>query len=143
MIHLVCYLKREKTNEYIIDLLCNIFKVNRNEITSLLNEKESLIKFESRVLDNISEFGFELNIFIRDDKKVNDFQLKSNVLLGVAISNNILEEVVVSDKKYIDPDQWILIDHHKLFLVEEEDTSNSYGISLNKNNKTEITDDFL
>ncbi len=139
MTHLICYLKRKKTDHYIIELLTEIFNSTENEISTILNEEKSMIKFENRILDDISEFQTELNIYCVDEKIVKELKL-NNISLGIAISKSINEDIIVSDENVCDdPYQWILIKQDKLFLVEEDDTKDNNGITLNRNNKTEIS----
>ncbi len=139
MIHFICYLKRKKSNHYIIELLKEIFNCEIEDISNLLDEKQSLIKFENRILDDVSEFKMELNIYCIDESRTRELKLNNNISLGIAISKSINEVVVVNeDNICINPYQWILIRQNKLFLVEEDDNDNN-GITLNQNNQIDIT----
>lgn len=139
MTHLICYLKRKKTDHYIIELLKEIFNSTENDISTISNEEKSIIKFENRILDDISEFQTELNIYCLDEKRVKELKF-NNISLGIAISKSINEDIIVSDENVCDdPYQWILIKQDKLFLVEEDDTEDNNGITLSRNNKTEIS----
>ncbi|MBL3550541.1 hypothetical protein J2787_000869 [Chryseobacterium rhizosphaerae] len=139
MIHFICYLKRKKTDHYIVELLKEIFNCDIKDISNLTDEEKSLIKFENRILDDISEFQVELNIYCIDERRVKDLKLNNNVSLGIAISKNINEDIAVNDENICDnPYQWILIKQNSLFLVEEEDNEDNNGITLNQNNRIEI-----
>lgn len=139
MIHFICYLKRKKTDHYIVELLKEIFNCDIKDISNLIDEEKSLIKFENRILDDISEFQVELNIYCIDERRVKDLKLNNNVSLGIAISKNINEDIAVNDENICDnPYQWILIKQNRLFLVEEEDNEDNNGITLNQNNRIEI-----
>ncbi|MGI9580037.1 hypothetical protein ACR1PO_02380 [Chryseobacterium sp. RRHN12] len=140
MIHFICYLRRKRSDNYIIKLLKEIFNYDIKEISNLMDDKKSLIKFENRILDDISEFQVELNIYCIDEGRARELKLNNNVSVGIAISNKIHEDVVVNDNIICDePYQWILIKQNSLFLVEEDDIEDSNGITLNQNNRVEIT----
>lgn len=139
MTHLICYLKRKKTDRYIIELLKEIFNSTENDISTISNKEKSIIKFENRILDDISEFQTELNIYCIDEKRVKELKF-NNISLGIAISKSINEDIIVSDENVCDdPYKWILIQQDKLFLVEEDDSEDNNGITLSRNNKTEIS----
>ncbi|PQA96794.1 hypothetical protein B0A69_01615 [Chryseobacterium shigense] len=138
MIHFICYLKKKKTDHYIVELLKEIFNCDIKEISNLIDEEKSLIKFENRILDDISEFQVELNIYCIDERRVEELKFNNNISLGIAISKNINEDIAVNDENICDnPYQWILIKQNSLFLVEEEEDDNN-GITLNQNNRIEI-----
>lgn len=140
MIHFICYLKRKKTDHYIVELLKEIFNCEIKQISRLIDEEKSLIKFENRVLDDISEFQVELNIYCIDVKRARELQLNNNIFLGIAISKSINEDIIVNDENICDdPYQWILIRQNNLFLVEEDDNEDNNGITLNQNSIIEIT----
>lgn len=82
----------------------------------------------------------ELNIYCIDERRVSKLELNNNVSLGIAISKSINEDIVVNDENICDnPYQWILIKQNSLFLVEEDDNEDNNGITLNQNNRIEIT----
>ncbi|MEF9479086.1 hypothetical protein OWR28_16365 [Chryseobacterium sp. 1B4] len=81
-----------------------------------------------------------MNIYCIDEGRARELKLNNNVSVGIAISNKIHEDVVVNDNIICDePYQWILIKQNSLFLVEEDDIEDSNGITLNQNNRVEIT----
>ncbi len=140
MIHFICYLKRKKTDHYIVELLKEIFNCDIKEISNLIDEEKSLIKFENRILDDVSEFQVELNIYCIDERRIKELKFNNNVSLGIAISKSINEDIAVNDENICDnPYQWILIKQNRLFLVEEDDNEDNNGITLNPNNRIEIT----
>lgn len=140
MIHFICYLKRKKTDHYIVELLKEIFNCDIKEISNLIDEEKSLIKFENRILDDVSEFQVELNIYCIDERRIKELKFNNNVSLGIAISKSINEDIAVNDENICDnPYRWILIKQNSLFLVEEDDNEDNNGITLNPNNRIEIT----
>lgn len=108
----ICYLKGVKQDKLIINLLAKIFRCNEETITDLLENETTQIKFENKVLDNVSEFQTELNVYIDGDIKT---VFLNNLLFGIEISKHLGEEVIVNSN-FNDPYQWILIKNDLFFL---------------------------
>ncbi|MCX8526493.1 hypothetical protein OF897_21500 [Chryseobacterium formosus] len=130
----ICYLKGVKQDKLIINLLAKIFRCNKETITDLLENETTQIKFENRVLDNVSEFQTELNVYIDGDIKT---VFLNNLLFGIEISKHLGEEVIVNSN-FNDPYQWILIKNDLFFLVDEID-NDTYGISIKESSKTKMS----
>ncbi|WPO84293.1 hypothetical protein SD427_08145 [Chryseobacterium sp. JJR-5R] len=133
----ICYLKGKKENIHLIKILSDIFKCRDEFIGDLLGSKNFAIRFENRLLDNISEFCTELNIYIDDTiKKV---AITNNFLFGIELSKYLNEEIVISTHSD-DPCQWILIQNNSFFIAEEADDEN-FGITLQRSENIEISYD--
>ncbi|HBV16498.1 hypothetical protein [Chryseobacterium carnipullorum] len=111
---LVFYLKKEKEDTYIKKMLSVIFKCRDTEVRELLSDCDSLVKFENRPLDNISEFCVELIIYIHGKDKLSDINLSNNYFLGCKISEYINEDLIVHYENG-DAYQWILIKENRFF----------------------------
>lgn len=118
-------------------MLSDIFEYKQEQVKKLLSEDDCLIRYENRILDNISEFSVELVVYIQDDKLLNDIKLNNNIVLGLKISNYINEDVITDYQKN-NPYQWLLIKKNRFFLVEEID-QDSNGIIL-ENDGIEVFD---
>lgn len=134
---LVFYLKSKREDLFIQKMLCDIFEYKQGQVKELLSEEDCLIRYENRVLDNISEFFVELVVYIQDDKQLHDMKLNNNIILGLKISNYINEDIITNYQKK-EPYQWLLIKRNRFFLVEEID-QDSNGISL-ENDGIEVFD---
>lgn len=134
---LVFYLKNRKEDLFIEKMLSDIFEYDQVQVKELLNEGDCLIRYENRVLDNISEFRVELVVYIQNESQLNDRKLNNNFFLGLKIANYINEGVIISYAGH-DPYLWLLIKENHFFLVEEI-AQDSNGISLMENNRIEIS----
>ncbi len=134
---LVFYLRKKRENLFIEKMLGDIFEYPQEQVKELLSEEDCLIRYENRVLDNISEFCVELIVYIQNEKQLNDMQLDNNIMLGIKIANYIDEDVLTKYKEN-EPYQWLLLKDNHFFLVEEID-QDSYGISL-EGERIEISD---
>lgn len=134
---LVFYLKSKRKDSFIEKMLSDIFEYKQEQVKKLLSEDDCLIRYENRILDNVSEFFVELVVYIQDDKLLNDIKLNNNIVLGLKISNYINEDVITDYQKN-NPYQWLLIKKNRFFLVEEID-QDSNGIIL-ENDGIEVFD---
>ncbi|SIT09058.1 hypothetical protein SAMN05421796_11332 [Chryseobacterium piscicola] len=134
---LVFYLKSKRRDLYLEKMLSDIFGYKEAQVKELLSEEDCLIRYENRVLDNISEFNVELIVYIQDENQLNDVRLDNNITLGILIANYLNEEVI-TDYKKSEPYQWLLLRENRFFLVEEIAQQNN-GICL-ENNRIEIFD---
>lgn len=134
---LVFYLKSKRKDLFIEKMLSDIFEYPQTQVKELLSEEDCLIRYENRVLDNISEFCVELIVYIQEEKQLNNIRLDNNIILGMQISNYIDEEVITNYQGN-EPYQWLLIKGNHFFLVEEIDQDNN-GISL-ENDRIEVFD---
>jgi hypothetical protein len=125
---LVFYLKSKREDLFIEKMISDIFGYQQSQVKGLLSEEDCLIRYENRVLDNISEFCVDLVVYIQDEKQLNDIRLDNNIILGIQISNYIDEDVITNYQEN-EPYQWLLIKGNHFFLVEETN-QDSNGINL-------------
>ncbi|WP_027386476.1 hypothetical protein [Chryseobacterium gregarium] len=135
MYNYICYLKGKKENIHLIKILSNIFKCKKEFIGNLLDSENFEIRFENRLLDDISEFSTELNVYLNDT--VNKTVISNNFLFGIELSRYLNEEIIVSTNRD-DPYQWILIRNNSFFLAEEAEDE-SFGITLQRSKNIEIS----
>jgi len=133
----ICYLKGKKENIHLIKILSDIFKCKKEFIGDLLDSKNFAIRFENRLLDNISEFSTELNVYL--DDTINKAAINNNFVFGIELSKYLDEEIVVSGCTD-DPCQWILIQNNLFFITEGADDEN-FGITLHRYENIEISYD--
>ncbi len=136
MFHFVCFLKRKKKPSYIKEMLSVLFDVTSENIGSLLSPGLLKLRFESRDFNTISEFDFELNVYVQDKESILELKMYNNLLFGKQVSLYVDDEVLIDDESD-DSYQWLLIDKERLFLVEECDDDKS-GISLIQSSKKEL-----
>ncbi|MDN4012266.1 hypothetical protein QX233_07345 [Chryseobacterium gambrini] len=122
----ICYLRENKKDIHLIQMLSNIFQCEEELIGNLLNTYNFKIKFENRLLDNVSEFCTELNVYV--DNNTNSIVFFNNFLFGFEVSKYLNEDILVSNQGD-DPYQWILVSNNQFYIVEEIDNEN-YGIDL-------------
>jgi len=122
----ICYLRENKKDIHLIQMLSNIFQCEEELIGNLLNTYNFKIKFENRLLDNVSEFCTELNVYV--DNNTNSIVFFNNFLFGFEVSKYLNEDILVSNQG-ADPYQWILVSNNQFYIVEEIDNEN-YGIDL-------------
>lgn len=127
--HYVFFLKSYIDSNDIIKLLGNLFCLKTQEIGELNEEGEKIIlRFEIEILDNTSEFKFELNIYCHSLDLILNKGFYNNLILGVELSTILKKEILINDESD-DPYQWILINEKWIYLVESED-NNHVGITL-------------
>lgn len=131
----ICYLRENKKDIHLIQMLSNIFQCEEELIGNLLNTYNFKIKFENRLLDNVSEFCTELNVYV--DNNTNSIVFFNNFLFGFEVSKYLNEDILVSNQGD-DPYQWILISNNQFYIVEEIDNEN-YGIDLQESNRVKIS----
>ncbi len=132
----ICYLKKSEGNAHITQMLSNIFKCDEEYISDLLNPENFEIRFENRILDNVSEFYVELNVYLNDDNNITTV-FGCNFLFGIEVSKYLNEEVLVSSRND-DSYEWILIGDSSFFIAEEKD-NDVPGITLLRSNNSEIS----
>jgi len=137
MCNYICYLKEKKEDTQIIRMLYDVFKCKKELIGNLLDTKKNDIRFENRLLDHVSEFRTELNVYVNDN--INKVAFDTNFLFGNEVSKYLDEEIIVGSQND-DPYEWILIKNNLFFIVEEIDDEN-FGITLRKSGNIEISYD--
>lgn len=127
--HYVFFLSGYIDSNDIIKLLGNLFGLKTEEIGELSeSEKTTQIRFEMRILDNTSDFKFELSIYCDSLDLVLNKGFYNNLILGVEFSTILKKEILINDESD-DPYQWILINEKFIYLVESKD-DNHVGITL-------------
>ncbi|WP_333597399.1 hypothetical protein [Chryseobacterium flavum] len=137
MCNYICYLKGKKEDAQIIKMLYDIFKCEKELIGNLFDTQKNEIRFENRLLDDVSEFCTELNVYVDDN--INKVTFKNNFLFGNEVSKYFDEEIIIGSRND-DPYEWILIKNNLFFIVEEVDDENP-GITLQKSGNMEISYD--
>ncbi|WP_265130978.1 hypothetical protein [Chryseobacterium oranimense] len=137
MCNYICYLKGKKEDSQIIKMLYDVFKCEKELIGNLFDTQKNDIRFENRLLDDVSEFCTELNVYVDDN--INKVTFNNNFLFGYEVSKYFDEDIIIGSRND-DPYEWILIKNNLFFIVEEVDDENS-GITLQKSSNMEISYD--
>lgn len=136
--HYVFFLKAYLDNDAIIKLLGNLFCLKAEEIGELNeSDKKISLRFEMRILDNVSDFKFELSVYCDSLDLILNNGFYNNLILGVEISSILKREILINDESD-DPYQWILINGKCIYLVESKD-NNQPGITLIESNKIPLS----
>ncbi len=136
MCHFICYFKENKKDQEIRNLLNSIFNYGKYEITEISSGFNHGIRYETRILDESSEFKSELNVYISEIKTVLENEIYNDLLFGLVVSKFLKEDIIVNDQSD-DPYQWILIRDGGAFLVEEAAGDNK-GINVFPNSERRL-----
>ncbi|MDN4031025.1 hypothetical protein [Chryseobacterium gambrini] len=137
----ICYVKYDKEDAEVIEMLSNVFNYKKEQIGNLFDQKDFEITFENRILDEISEFCTELNVYIPNNEITAIYPNK--FLFGYQVSKYLNQQVLVSVSfENNDPYQYILIENDLFFIVDEvidDNSDDKYGITVQKNTKIKIS----
>ncbi|MDN4011254.1 MULTISPECIES: hypothetical protein [Chryseobacterium] len=137
----ICYVKYDKEDAEVIEMLSNVFNYKKEQIGNLFDQKDFEITFENRILDEISEFCTELNVYIPNNEITAIYP--NNFLFGYQVSKYLNQQVLVSVSfENNDPYQYILIENDLFFIVDEvidDNSDDKYGITVQKNTKIKIS----
>lgn len=123
------YVKASNELAILLNALSNTIQVELWDISELMENRNTKIKYEVRNLDLNSEFNAELNFFIPNEILL-AVGLYNNVLFGLTISRFFNDPILVHDYTD-DPYQWLYIAKGSLYLADEIDSIEN-GININR-----------
>lgn len=134
-----CLLKKGIKGVDIAQLVAAVLQVEKQDVAQLLYDSDCNIYYEYKVLDDEAAFSWILSVYVNDEEKIKAQKLYNPLLFGLMISKYLDAEVLIN-AHCVDPYLWILVEHGKIYLVDEVDEDDD-GVNLHKDIKKELSID--